>query len=191
MNEQKRSERSDEQQDSSKRQRQDIESLAKRAGFRIVRWYEDHGLTSTESGKRQDLQKLLADASSGTFRAVLFSEQSCMSWENLFDARLHWKLLREVGLSIEAVVAMFEGAAEALNQAEARASLTRAWRDGSKPCKNGVTTGTMTGETDAKFRQVLRPVSSGTSRRRLLSGKTFTPCPFLLSRVPFPGFRFR
>jgi DNA invertase Pin-like site-specific DNA recombinase len=37
------------QEDSPARQRQDIEALAKRLGYHIIRWYEDHGLTGTES----------------------------------------------------------------------------------------------------------------------------------------------
>lgn len=69
----------DQQQDSPARQRQDIEALAQRQGFRIIRWYEDHGQTGTESSKRREFQKLLGDAKAGTFQAVLLSEQSRMS----------------------------------------------------------------------------------------------------------------
>lgn len=58
---------SDQQQDSPARQRKDIEAMAKRLGYRIVRWYEDHGLTGTESSKRKDFLKLLADAKGGAF----------------------------------------------------------------------------------------------------------------------------
>ncbi len=75
---------SDQQQDSPKRQWQDIEALANTAGYKVIRWYEDHGLTGTESSKRRDFQKLLVDASSGKFRAVLLSEQSRMSREDIF-----------------------------------------------------------------------------------------------------------
>jgi len=91
---------SDQQQDSPARQRKDIGALAKRLGYRIVRWYEDHGLTGTESSKRKDFQKLLADAKSGAFCAVLLSEQSRMSREDVFDAMVHWKLLRDAGVKI-------------------------------------------------------------------------------------------
>ncbi|MGL6097780.1 MAG: recombinase family protein, partial [Fimbriiglobus sp.] len=73
----------DQQHDSPARQRQDIEALATRQGFRITRWYEDHGQTGTESGKRKEFQKLLADAMAGTFQAVLLSEQSRMSREEV------------------------------------------------------------------------------------------------------------
>lgn len=91
---------SDQQQDSPARQRKDIEALARRLGYHIVRWYEDHGLTGTESSKRKDFQKLLADAKNGTFCAVLLSEQSRMSREDVFDAMVHWKQLRDAGVKI-------------------------------------------------------------------------------------------
>lgn len=91
---------SDQQQDSPARQRKDVEALAKRLDYRIMRWYEDHGLTGTESAKRKDFQKLLADAKSGSFCAVLISEQSRMSREDVFDAMVHWKLLRDAGVKI-------------------------------------------------------------------------------------------
>jgi DNA invertase Pin-like site-specific DNA recombinase len=90
----------DQQQDSPARQRQDIEALASRQGFRIIRWYEDHGQTGTESSKRREFQKLLADAKAGTFQAVLLSEQSRMSREDIFDAMQHWRLFRDAGVSI-------------------------------------------------------------------------------------------
>lgn len=90
----------DHQHDSPARQRHDIEALAQRLGFHIIRWYEDHGLTGTESSKRREFQKLLADAKVGTFRAVLLSEQSRMSREDIFDAMQHWRKFRDAGVSI-------------------------------------------------------------------------------------------
>ena len=90
----------DQQQDSPARQRQDIEALGQRQGFRIIRWYEDHGQTGTESSKRREFQKLLGDAKAGTFQAVLLSEQSRMSREDIFDAMQHWRLFRDAGVSI-------------------------------------------------------------------------------------------
>ncbi|MEW4451299.1 recombinase family protein [Bremerella sp. JC817] len=90
----------DQQQDSPARQRKDIENLADRLGYRIVRWYQDHGLTGVESSKRKDFQKLMADAKNGSFDAVLLSEQSRMSREDVFDAMVHWKQLRDSGVRI-------------------------------------------------------------------------------------------
>jgi DNA invertase Pin-like site-specific DNA recombinase len=91
---------SDQQQDSPARQRQDIRALAERLGYQVFKWYEDHGLTGTESSKRKDFQKLLTDAKAGAFCAVLLSEQSRMSREDVFDAMVHWKQLRDAGVKI-------------------------------------------------------------------------------------------
>jgi DNA invertase Pin-like site-specific DNA recombinase len=90
----------DQQQDSPARQRRDIEALANRLGHRIIDWYEDHGLTGTESINRPKFQRLLQDAKRGRFEAVLLSEQSRMSREDIFDAMLHWRLLRDAGVKI-------------------------------------------------------------------------------------------
>ncbi|NQU26440.1 MAG: recombinase family protein [Candidatus Nealsonbacteria bacterium] len=90
----------DRQEDSPARQRRDIEALAKRMGFRILRWYEDHGLTGTDSANRPEFQRLLDDAKKGKFAAVLLSEQSRMSREDIFDAMLHWRRLRDAGVRI-------------------------------------------------------------------------------------------
>lgn len=91
---------SDQQQDSPARQRRDVQALADRMGYEIIKWYEDHGLTGTESSKRKDFQKLLADAKAGSFSAVLLSEQSRMSREDIFDCMQHWRLFRDAGVSI-------------------------------------------------------------------------------------------
>jgi DNA invertase Pin-like site-specific DNA recombinase len=90
----------DQQQDSPARQRADVTALAERSGYAVVVWYEDHGLTGTESAKRAGFQRLLEDAKASKFRAVLLSEQSRMSREDIFDCMQHWKRLRDAGVSI-------------------------------------------------------------------------------------------
>ncbi|MFN9158804.1 MAG: recombinase family protein [Planctomyces sp.] len=90
----------DQQQDSPARQRKDILELAMRLGYEIIRWYEDHGLTGIESSKRKDFQKLLGDAKGGKFVAVLLSEQSRMSREDISDCMEHWRLFRDAGVTI-------------------------------------------------------------------------------------------
>jgi hypothetical protein len=42
----------DRQENSPDRQRREIKALADREGYRITKWYEDHGLTGTESANR-------------------------------------------------------------------------------------------------------------------------------------------
>ncbi|MBU6175596.1 MAG: recombinase family protein, partial [Planctomycetes bacterium] len=90
----------DRQEDSPARQRRDIEVLAERNGYRVMTWYEDHGLTGTESANRPEFRRLLSNAKNGKFVAVLLSEQSRMSREDVFDAMQHWKLLRDAGVKI-------------------------------------------------------------------------------------------
>ncbi|MEQ1905453.1 MAG: recombinase family protein [Pirellulaceae bacterium] len=90
----------DKQEDSPARQRHDIESLAARLGYHIGSWYEDHGLTGTESINRPEFQRLLVNAKQGKFKAVLLSEQSRMSREDIFDAMVHWRAFRDAGVSI-------------------------------------------------------------------------------------------
>lgn len=90
----------DKQEDSPARQRRDIEALAKRQGYRIKTWYEDHGLTGTESLNRPEFQRLLKNTQAGKFEAILISEQSRMSREDIFDAMMHWKILRDAGVKI-------------------------------------------------------------------------------------------
>jgi site-specific DNA recombinase len=88
------------QEDSPARQRRDIEEMAKRHGYRILTWYEDHGLTGTESANRPEFKRLLENAKGGKFQAVLLSEQSRMSREDIFDVMIHWRLLRDAGVKI-------------------------------------------------------------------------------------------
>ncbi|MDX1961593.1 MAG: recombinase family protein, partial [Pirellulales bacterium] len=90
----------DKQEDSPARQRKDIETLAQRQGYQITDWFEDHGMTGTESAKREDFQRLMKLAKSGKFKAVLLSEQSRMSREDVFDAIEHWRVFRDAGVSI-------------------------------------------------------------------------------------------
>jgi site-specific DNA recombinase len=90
----------DKQEDSPARQRHDIEEMAKRHRYRILTWYEDHGLTGTESANRPEFRRLLQNAKGGKFQAVLLSEQSRMSREDIFDVMVHWRLLRDAGVKI-------------------------------------------------------------------------------------------
>ena len=90
----------DQQQDSPERQRRDIEAMAVQSNYKIIKWYEDHGQTGTESSKRKEFQKLLVDAKSKTFSAVLLSEQSRMSREDIFDCMQHWRKFRDAGVAI-------------------------------------------------------------------------------------------
>lgn len=90
----------DKQEDSPARQRGEIERLAERSGYSIIAWYEDHGLTGTESANRPEFQRLMTDAKSGRFRAVLMYELSRFSREDALDAMMHWRALRDAGVKL-------------------------------------------------------------------------------------------
>ena len=48
-----------------------VEAMAVQSNYKIIKWYEDHGQTGTESSKRKEFQKLLVDAKSRTFTKVV------------------------------------------------------------------------------------------------------------------------
>gem|GEM_PF-6138128 len=58
------------------------------------------GLTGTESANRPEFKRLLENAKGGKSQAVLLSEQSHMSREDIFDVMIHWRLLRDAGVRI-------------------------------------------------------------------------------------------
>ena len=47
----------DDQNDSPDRQRHEIQALAERDGYEILRWYEDHGISGTASKNRPGFQR--------------------------------------------------------------------------------------------------------------------------------------
>jgi DNA invertase Pin-like site-specific DNA recombinase len=66
----------DDQKDSPERQRGEIVAMAKRDGYHILRWYEDHGITGSGKKKRSDFLQLMTDVTGGTFKAILVDEPS-------------------------------------------------------------------------------------------------------------------
>lgn len=91
---------SDQQENSPERQREEITRLAERDGYRIVEWYQDDGQTGTESAKRKDFQRMLADAKRGTFKALLVHEQSRFSREKVLKVFQHLMVLDDFGISL-------------------------------------------------------------------------------------------
>ncbi len=93
----------DDQKDSPERQRGEIVDMAQRCGYQILRWYEDHGLTGTESKNRPEFQRMMKDAPKREFKAILVWEPSRFSREDFFDAAEHWKILKNGGVAIVSV----------------------------------------------------------------------------------------
>ncbi len=91
---------SDRQEDSPERQRMEIHKLAEREGYEVVNWYEDLGMTGTESAKREGFQKLMRDAEKRKFRVVLIHEQSRLSREHALDFMEHLNAFRRAGVTL-------------------------------------------------------------------------------------------
>lgn len=93
----------DQQQDSPERQRRDIEAMAVQSNYKIIKWYEDHGQTGTESSKRKEFKSCLWMRKPG--RLLPYSCPSrvgCRAKINLIacsigvcSATLAWQLLLE------------------------------------------------------------------------------------------------
>ena len=67
---------SDKQEASPEQQREELKKLAKRDGYRILRWYFDDGISGDATEKRYDFQRMIADAEmKGDFKAILCWDQ--------------------------------------------------------------------------------------------------------------------
>jgi DNA invertase Pin-like site-specific DNA recombinase len=62
---------SDKQEQSPAQQRREIEKLAKRRGYRLLRIYEDHGITGDSLHQRPSLCEMLEDAQKRQFDVIL------------------------------------------------------------------------------------------------------------------------
>ncbi|MCH7751368.1 MAG: recombinase family protein, partial [Planctomycetes bacterium] len=91
---------SDKQEDSPQQQREEIEALA--AGkYRIVRWYQDDGISGAESAKRTGFQRLITDATDrADFAAILCWDQDRFSRFDPIEANYYWHILNQAGVKI-------------------------------------------------------------------------------------------
>ncbi len=89
----------DKQEDSPDRQKANLTEFAER-DYTLVGWYVDPGMSGTESAKRPEFQRLLRDAANGHFEVILIDEPSRFSREDVWDAMMHWRLLKQAGVRI-------------------------------------------------------------------------------------------
>ena len=61
---------SDKQEASPAQQRNEVTALAKRDGYRVIRWYIDEGVSGDATEKRFEFQRMIRDSGSGEFQAV-------------------------------------------------------------------------------------------------------------------------
>ena len=146
---------SDQQEDSPERQRQEIEVIAKKGGYRILKWYEDHGLTGTKSKNRPQFQQLLRDATDGGFSAIIMHEQSRFGRETALQFAGHLNHLTERGVSL----------------------VTRKGKVDPNDIGGFITTMVEQFGNRAESENISHRVTSG-KRQKLLSGVWIGPSPF-------------
>ncbi len=94
----------DKQADSPERQRAEIERYAEQNNYGIIRWYEDHGLTGTESSNRPEYQRIFTDTASGDFSALIVYELSRASREKVLEALMSFKRFADAGVCVGTVL---------------------------------------------------------------------------------------
>ena len=83
----------DKQEDSPVRQKAEIAKLAQREGYRIIRWYEDHGISGAKTLKRPEFRRMIRDADDrGDFRAILCWDQDRLE---RFDSAIEFRPPRD------------------------------------------------------------------------------------------------
>ena len=94
---------SDRQEASPAQQRAEIEKLAERDNYEIIRWYVDEGIAGWKED-RADFQRLIADTTTkADFRAVLCWDQNRFSRFPVLEANHYWYLLDKAGVHLATV----------------------------------------------------------------------------------------
>ena len=94
---------SDKQDASPQQQRDAIIELANRDGYRIIRWYADEGISGDATKKRHDFQRMIKDAESGDFKAILCWNQDRFGQFDMIEAGKWIFPLREAGVHLTTV----------------------------------------------------------------------------------------
>ena len=92
------------QEDSPAQQKAEIEKLAQRLGYRILRWYEDHGISGAKTNRRPELRTMIRDAEQrGEFKAILCWDQDRFGRFDSIEAGEWISPLRRVGVELVTV----------------------------------------------------------------------------------------
>ena len=95
---------SDDQKTSIPQQRREVRAYAKEQGYEILREYVDEGKSgSKDQHKRTDFAKMLTDAASGEFKAVLCWNTSRFARLDSFEAVMAKQALRTHGIHLNTV----------------------------------------------------------------------------------------
>jgi site-specific DNA recombinase len=94
---------SDKQEASIPAQRGEVERLAERRGYKIIREYVDEGISGDDTAKRKQFQAMIADADRGEFSAILCWDQDRFGRFDSIEAGRWIHPLREAGVCLETV----------------------------------------------------------------------------------------
>ncbi len=94
---------SDRQEASPEQQREEIEKLADREGYQVMRWYTDAGISGDATKKRTEFQRMIADSERGKFKAILCWDQDRFGRFDSIEAGRWIYPLREAGISLVTV----------------------------------------------------------------------------------------
>jgi site-specific DNA recombinase len=90
----------DKQENSPERQRRQCEQFCATHGYEVVREYSDLGRSGTESKRRTEFQRMLADAKKGLFKAIVVSEHSRLTREEPSEQQKLFWTLQEAGVRV-------------------------------------------------------------------------------------------
>jgi len=94
----------DKQEDSPAQQKDEITKLAQREGYRILRWYEDHGISGAKTLKRPEFRRMIREAEErGDFKAILCWDQDRFGRFDSIEAGEWVSPLRRVGVELVTV----------------------------------------------------------------------------------------
>src|SRR5262245_46792682 len=95
---------SDRQETSIPDQRVEVEALAAKSGYQIVRAYKDEGISGDATEKRRGFQQMLRDAKEkGDFEVILCWDQDRFGRFDQLEAGYWIKPLRDAGVRLETV----------------------------------------------------------------------------------------
>lgn len=92
------------QETSPDQQRTEIKRYAKQHNYRIVRWYQDDGISGDDTEKRVEFRRMIADASTGEFEAILCWDQDRFGRFDIIEAGRWISPLRNAGVHLATVV---------------------------------------------------------------------------------------
>ena len=94
----------DKQEDSPAQQKAEINKLAQREGYRVLRWYADHGISGAKTLKRPEFRHMIRDAEErGDFKAILCWDQDRFGRFDSIEAGEWVSPLRRVGVELVTV----------------------------------------------------------------------------------------